>query len=49
MYLTCVQQMCEYAIADRDEELGRITAVLLVSAMQTCHKKFGFGIGHLLA
>jgi len=44
MYLTCVQQMCEYAIADRDEELGRITAVLLVSAMQTCHKKFGFGI-----
>ena len=44
MYLTSIQQMCEYAIADRDEELGRITAILLVSAMQICHNRFGFGI-----
>ena len=44
MCLTCVQQMCEYAIADRNEELGKVTTVLLVSAMQTCHRKLGFGI-----
>ena len=44
MYLTGVQQMCEYAIADRNEDLGKVTATLLVSAMQICHCKFGFSV-----
>uniref|UniRef100_A0A0P5JGL1 RE24967p n=1 Tax=Daphnia magna TaxID=35525 RepID=A0A0P5JGL1_9CRUS len=46
-HLMCVQQLCDYAITQKGEDdLASILAILLISAMQTCHNKFGFGIHH---
>ena len=45
-YLLCVQHLCEYAIIQKDEELGKLMAIFLTSAMQNCHTKLGFGINH---
>lgn len=44
----CVQHLCEYSIAQKDEDLGREVAIYLTSAMQDSHKKFGFGIHHCI-
>ena len=43
-YLSCVQQLSELAIRRNDEELGRVMAVYLSSAIQLSHMKFGYGI-----
>ncbi len=42
----CVQYLCEYAIIQKDEELGKVVAIFLTSAMQISHIKLGFGIHH---
>lgn len=43
----CVQHLCEYAISQKGEDnLASVLAIFLTCTMQTCHKKFGFGIQH---
>lgn len=44
----CVQHLCEYAIDQENEELGREVAIHLTAAMQASHKKFGFGNHHCI-
>lgn len=43
-YLTCIQQLSEFAATRKDEELGRVLAIYLASAVQMSHKKYGYGI-----
>lgn len=42
--INCIQQLCGVALSRKDEELGQVMAIFLSSAMQTSHKKYGFGI-----